>query len=179
MQTFTLNYHKNSMLLLSMLFIPISYSGLTLAVLLKLQPLVAEWIIFLIIVLSFLLMILLLRWVVYSQVKVQCKVSLDDKGISFRLQKNSFLYRYVDFYSGWENVNNISEIFCSRTGNYFYRLTFKNPFFSANFSAIKNGETEADKFFSELNYYKETYGLFYPQSKIKSKSKQNAWIGMS
>jgi hypothetical protein len=179
MQTFTLNYHKNSMLLLSMLCIPILYSGLTLAILLKLQPSIADWLIFVIIASSLLMMILLLRWVIYSQIMVQSKVSINDKGISFKLQKNSFLYRYVDFYSGWENVNNISEIFCSRTGNYFYRITFKNPFFSANFSAIKNGEAEAEKFFSELDYYKETYGLFLPKSKIKSKAAHNTWAGMS
>jgi len=168
MQTFYLNYHKNSTLLFCMVSAPISIAGLTLAVLLNLPHTVSQYVFISIIIASFLLMIILLKWLINTKIIINAEISLNHKGLHFKLKKDTFFYQTKDFFSGWENVDNVEEIFCSKTGKYFYKIKFTNPNFIANFSAIGDDQYEADRFYTELTYYQETYSTSQPKLKTSA-----------
>ncbi|ARS42152.1 hypothetical protein CA265_21830 [Sphingobacteriaceae bacterium GW460-11-11-14-LB5] len=104
-------------------------------------------------------MALLLLWITKTQIFVHSKILISEKGISFKLKSTSFLYRRTEFFSGWENVSSVTEMFDNHNGGYFYQIAFKNPDFVTNFSPLKNHEIEADRFFSELQYYQESYNI--------------------
>ncbi|MFC3561461.1 hypothetical protein [Pedobacter jamesrossensis] len=173
MQNFNLNYHKNSILLTSMVAVPLIIAGSALMVLLSLPLGLSEFVYITIIAISFIFMITFLRWLINNFIIVPCKATISQEGIFFSLKKRSFLYKTNEFFSAWENVSSISEIFCSKTGRNFHRITFINPKITANFSAIKYTESDADKFFNDLNYYKETF--LADNSKIRTNNFQN-WI---
>ena len=176
MQTFNLNYHKNSTLLFSMFLVPITIAAVALLVLLNLSPLFSEYFIISAIAFSLILMVLVLRWIINNKIIIPTEVNLSHEGLFFKLKKTSFLYHTTVFFAGWENVKNISEIFCSKTGKYFYRITFSNPDFTANFSANKNYEDEAEKFFTDLTYYQDAYSIVQPK---KQKRNSNNWVHAS
>ncbi|RYD80928.1 MAG: hypothetical protein EOP55_00755 [Sphingobacteriales bacterium] len=176
MQTYNLNYHKNSTLLFFMFLVPISLAATTLFILLNISEPLSEYFFILVIAASLLLMVLLLRWVVYNKIIIPTKVELNPDGIFFELKKTSFLYNTTSFFASWQHVENISEIFCSKTGKYFYRITFSNPNFTANFSAWKNHEDEAEKFFNDVRYYRDAYSLVRP--KMQEENRQS-WAHLS
>jgi hypothetical protein len=104
-------------------------------------------------------MALILLWITRTQIFVRSKVLINEKGISFKLKSTSFFYRRTNFFCAWENVTSVTEMFDNHNGGYFYQVAFNNPDFVANFSPLKNHETEADRFFSELQYYQESYNI--------------------
>lgn len=118
-------------------------------------------------------MVTILRWLINNVIIVPCLATINHEGIFFTLEKKSLLYKTNEFFSGWENVTSISEIFCSKTGRNFHRITFNNPTITANFSAIRYNELEADKFFNDLSYYQDTYMIAHPK---KQKKVYQNWI---
>lgn len=171
MQTFNLNYHKNTILLISMIAVPMVIAGLTLSILLALPSRLPEFVFIAIIVISVLFMVAILRWLINKVIIVPCQTTISHEGIFFALEKKSFLYRTNEFFSGWENVTSISEIFCSKTGRNFHRITFSNPTITANFSAIRYNELEADKFFTDLSYYQDTYMIAHLKNRKRVSQK--------
>lgn len=167
MQTFNLNYHKNIILLVSMIAVPIGVAAIALFILLNLPADLGELVFITIIAISFLCMVAILRWLINNLIIIPCLATISHEGIFFTLKKKSFLYKTNEFFSGWENVTGISEIFCSKTGRNFHRITFKNPNITANFSAIKHNELEADKFFSGLSYYQDAYMITHSKEHYK------------
>lgn len=167
MQTFNLNYHKNTILLISMIAVPVLIAGVTLLILLSLPSHLPEFVFITIIIISVLIMVATLRWLINNVIIVPCQATISHEGIFFTLEKKSLLYQTKEFFSGWENVTSISEIFCSKTGRNFHRITFSNPSITANFSAIKYNELEADKFFNDLSYYQDTYMITHPKTQKK------------
>ncbi|WP_343522779.1 hypothetical protein [Pedobacter sp.] len=159
MYPYKLKYHKNSVLLIAMVGIPVLFISLMLYCLFSLPSSLSETSTLLFVSLSIILMALFLLWITKTQIFVLSKISISEKGISFKLRKTSFLYRRTDFFSEWENVTSVIEMFDNHNGGYFYQITFKNPAFVANFSALKNHETAAERFFSELKYYQESYNI--------------------
>ena len=173
MQSFQLNYHKNTTLLVFMLAVPAAIAAVTLLVLLNLSTQLSEYVFISIMATSLLLMTTVLRWLINQKIIISADISLSHEGLFFKLNKPTFIYQTKDFFATWKNVKNVSEIFCSKTGMYFYRINFIDPYFTANFSAIKNEREEAEKFFSELTYYHESY------SKVAKKSRQVSPDGLS
>ncbi|WP_316830265.1 hypothetical protein [Pedobacter aquatilis] len=155
MRNFTLNYHKNLLLLAVMITIPLVGAMLLLAILLFLPKASFGIINISAIALSIILVATALYWMIDKQIFVPCEVLLSKNGINFKLGKKSIFYNQYDFFFEWENVRGISEVFCSATGKYFYRIKFTNPNITADFSPQNNKETEADAFFSELDSFKE------------------------
>lgn len=156
-----------------MVAVPIAVAGTSLLVLLNLPNNLPQLVFISIIVTSVLLMVAILKWLINAIIIVHCQATLTHEGIFFTLKKKSFLYRTKEFFSGWENVTSIAEIFCSKTGRNFHRITFKNPNITANFSAMKYREVEADKFFRDLNYYQDTYMIIQPK---KEKKNPQLWV---
>jgi hypothetical protein len=159
MHPYKLKYHKNSVLLIAMVGIPMFFISLMLYCLFSLPTSLSELSTLVLVSLSIISMALILLWVTKTQIFVRSKVLISEKGISFKLKKTSFLYRRRDFFCGWEHVTSVTEMFDNHNGGYFYQIAFNNPDFVANFSPLKNHETEADRFFSELQYYQESYNI--------------------
>lgn len=159
MHPYKLKYHKNSVLLIAMVGIPMFFISLMLYCLFSLPSSLSETSTLIFVSLSIILMALLLLWITKTQIFVHSKILISEKGISFKLKSTSFLYRRTEFFSGWENVTSVTEMFDNHNGGYFYQIAFKNPGFVANFSPLKNHEIEADRFFSELQYYQESCNI--------------------
>jgi len=159
MYPYKLKYHKNSVLLIAMVGIPVFFITLMLYCLFSLPTSLSEISTLVLVSLSIISMALILLWVTRTQIFVQSKVLISEKGISFKLKSTSFLYRRTDFFCGWENVTSVTEMFDNHNGGYFYQIAFNNPDFVVNFSPLKNHESEADRFFSELQYYQDSYNI--------------------
>jgi len=159
MHSYKLKYHKNSVLLIAMIGIPVFFISLMLYCLFSLPTSLSELSTLVLVSLSIISMALILLWVTRTQIFVHSKVLISEKGISFKLKSTSFLYRRTDFFCGWENISRVTEMFDNHNGGYFYQISFSHPDFVANFSPLKNHETEADRFFSELQYYQESYHI--------------------
>jgi len=157
MKNLILNYHKNMLLLFFIIAIPFLGAFLLLLALLSLSKESFGLINVILIISSILIMALALYWSINKEINIPCKVEINANGISYKFLKKSLFYRNKDFFSGWENVIGISEIFCSMTGKYFYRLKFQNPHTIVNFSPVHEKDAEADYLFSELEYYRSAY----------------------
>ena len=159
MHPYKLKYHKNSVLLIAMVGIPVFFISLMLYCLFSLPTSLSELSTLILVSLSIISMALILLWITKTQIFVRCKVLISEKGISFKLKSTSFLYRRTDFFCGWEHITSVTEMFDNHNGGYFYQIAFNNPDFVANFSPLKNHESEADRFFSELQYYQDSYNI--------------------
>jgi len=159
MHPYKLKYHKNSVLLIAMVGIPVFIISLMLYCLFSLPTSLSELSTLILVSLSIISMALALLWVTKTQIFVHSTVLINEDGISFKLKSTSFLYRRTDFFCGWEHVTRVTKMFDNNNGGYFYQIAFNNPDFVANFSPLKNHETEADRFFSELQYYQESYNI--------------------
>ncbi|WP_293311334.1 hypothetical protein [Pedobacter sp. UBA5917] len=100
-----------------------------------------------------------LLWITRTQIFVSGKVQINEKGIRFKLKSTSFLYRRTNFFCHWDNVIGVTEMFDNHNGGYFYKVAFKNPNFVAYFSPLKKHEKDAERFFTELQFYKESYNI--------------------
>jgi hypothetical protein len=175
MLPYRLLYSKNSVLILAMILIPILGVGVMFGILLNLPKDLPDWIIYSLIVFFLIILVIFLLIIIKKWLNVPCQAFANENGISFKFEKRNFFYKYNDFFSGWENVTNISDTAYNEQGN-FYQITFKNPSFTANFSAIKTHEENAEKFFNELTYYQDLYNLSHPKTPISSKSfYENTW----
>lgn len=178
MLPYRLLYSKNSVLILAMILIPIFGVGLMFAILLNLTKDLPDWTIFSFIIFFLFVLVISLLYIIKKWLNVACNTFVNESGISFKFEKKNFFYKYNDFFSGWENVTNIAETAYNEQGN-FYQITFKNPSFTANFSAIKAEEEHAQKFFNELTYYQDLYNLSHPKTQISSKSfYESTWARM-
>ncbi|WP_316769555.1 hypothetical protein [Pedobacter frigiditerrae] len=178
MLPYRLLYSKNTVLILAMVLIPISGMGVMFAILLNLPKDLPDLIIYILIVFFLIILVLSLLLIIKKYLNIPCKTFVDETGISFKFEQKNVFYKYNDFFSGWENVTNISDTAYNEQGN-FYQITFKNPSFTANFSAIKGEEENAEKFFDELTYYQDLYNLSNPNTLISSKSfYESTWARM-
>lgn len=178
MLPYRLLYSKNSVLIMAMILIPIFGVGLMFAILLNLPKDLPDWTIFSFIIFFLFVLVVSLLYIIKKWLNVPCNTFVNETGISFKFEKKNFFYKYNDFFSGWENVTNISETAYNEQGN-FYQITFKNPSFTANFSAIKAKEEHAEKFFNELTYYQDLYNLSHPKTQISSKTfYESLWARM-
>ena len=157
MKSFNLKYHKSSVLLKTLLAIFASSAVAMLIILLNLPNTLSVGLIVPFITISLLIIFGVFKWITGTYIFVPCTTAISEKGISFKIEKASFLYHQKEFSSGWDNITHISEKFDNNNAEYFYQVTFKNPYFKANFSARENGFDEAEKFFAELRFYKETH----------------------
>lgn len=119
------------------------------------------------IVATIFLMAMVLYWAINKEINIPCKVEIHEKGIGYKFLKKSLFYQRRDFYSGWENVTGISEVFCNATGKYFFRLKFRNPNTTVNFSPVKDREAEADYLFSALDYYQNAFQIGAAKGTLK------------
>ncbi|TCD11665.1 hypothetical protein EZ449_05255 [Pedobacter frigidisoli] len=159
MKSYQLKYHKNSVLLIAMLVIPFFFISLLFYILFSLPTSISELSILALVLSSIASVFLLLFWVKETQIFVTAKIIINNEGIAFELKKSSLFYWRTSFFSGWERVSNITEMFDNHNGGYFYQITFKNPAFTVNFSPLKNHQLEAEHFFAELQYYQENFNL--------------------
>lgn len=159
MKSYALKYHKNNVLLIAIFGIPIFFVSLMFYSLFSLPTSISEISILILASLSIIFVSLLLIWIKNNQIFVSTKVFVNETGISYNLSRSSFFYRRTDFFSGWEKVSSITEMFDNHNGGYFYQITFKDPNFTANFSPLKNQELEAENFFAELQFYQENFNL--------------------
>jgi hypothetical protein len=169
METFRLLYNKTNVIILAIVAIPIVSVGLLFACLFNLPRNSPDWLVIGIICVYLVLLVLGVLYGINKKASIPCKVTVNEKGVGFEFEKSSFLYKIDKFFSGWENITNISENFYDGEAN-FYRITFNNPSFTANFSAIKGEEAGAEKFYSELAYYQELYNLNHQEAPIRSKN---------
>jgi len=146
---------------------PILGMGILFALLFNLPKDLQDWIIYGIIFSFLILIVVVLLLVIKKWLTVPCKTFVNENGISFKFEKKNFFYKYNDFFSGWENVTNISDTTYNEQGS-FYQISFKNPTFTANFNAIKGEEENAEKFFDELTYYQDLYNLSHTNTPISS-----------
>ena len=173
MKNLILNYHKNILLLCFIIAITLLGTLLLLITLLSLPKESFGILTVSSIVTSIFLMAIVLYWAINKEINIPCKVDVNENGIGYRFLKRSLFYQRKDFYSGWENVIGISEIFCNATGKYFYRLKFKNPNITVNLSPIREKDAEADYLFSELEYYQNTYLIGEAKKNYHKRSAQN------
>lgn len=159
MQSYKLKYHKNSLLLISMIVFPVMCAGVMFAFLSSLPQSLPEWAMLTLVCSSIGIMIAFSFWMINTQLIVKCAVKIDERGINLKISKSSLFYKQKDFFAGWENVNQITEKFDGRNGSYYYQIAFKTPSFKANFNALNRGEEQAEKFYTELRYFQETYNL--------------------
>ncbi|TCC93449.1 hypothetical protein EZ428_01375 [Pedobacter frigiditerrae] len=152
-----------------MILIPTFGMDIMFVILLNLPKDLPDWIIYGLIVFFLIVLVVSLLLMIKKWLNVPCKTFVNESGISFKFEKKNFFYKYNTFFSGWENVTNISDTAYNEQGN-FYQITFKNPSFTANFSAIKTEEEDAEKFFNELTYYQDLYNLSHPKIPISSKN---------
>ncbi len=169
MKLFRLSYNKTNVIILATVVIPVLSIGLLFTFLFSLPKHTPDWIIISIICISLILMAGAVLYFVTKKAVIPCKITVNDYGVSFKLEHSSFIYKRDDFYSSWENITNVSENDYNGEAN-FYRITFKNPSFTANFSAIKGEEAEAEEFYSELVYYQELYNLNHQEAPIQSRN---------
>lgn len=172
MKNHTLNYHKNSLLLVVMISIPLLGALLLLLTLLSIPKDFFGIINIGLIISSVVLMAGILYWAINKEINIPCSVVVNDKGIGYKFLKRSLFYKTKDFYAGWENVTGISEVFCAATGKYFYRLKFQNPQITVNLSPSKNNESEAEAVFSELDYYQDTFSIPQAKGYVRKQSAQ-------
>ncbi len=161
MHSYKLKYHKNSVLLIAMVAIPAIFISLMLYCLFNLPTSLSELSTLFLVATAMISMALFLLWITRTQIFVHSTVLINENGISIKLKSTSFLYRRTDFFCSWENVTSVTEMFDNFNGGYFYQIAFNNPDFVANFSPLKNHETEADRFFSALQYYQENYQMVH------------------
>lgn len=159
MHPYKLKYHKNSVLLIAMVGIPIFFISLLVYCLFSLPQSLSEFSTLMLVSLSIITMALIVLWITKTQIFVRSKVHIDENGIRFKLKSTSLLYRRTEYFSGWENISRVTEMFDNHNGGYFYQIAFKNPSFIANFSPLKNHEAEAERFFLELQHYQENYNI--------------------
>ncbi|SDC96418.1 hypothetical protein SAMN04488024_103469 [Pedobacter soli] len=157
MRAYKLKYHKNRVLLIAMAGIPLLFISFLLFFFFKVPALLPESYTLIFVSLYLIIMALIIMWITRTQIFVHCKVSMDENGISFKLKNGSILYRKTDFFSNWENISQVTEMFDNYNGGYFYQIVFNNPNFTANFSPLKNQEEDAERFFSKLRYYQKNY----------------------
>jgi len=150
-----------------MVGIPLAFLPCLFYFLFSLSSLFSTPLLLTIVSISIILLTLFLLWIKNTQVYVSTTVSLSNKGITFKLNR-SFLYSLSEFSTHWDNVENIKEVFDNNEGTHLYQIKFKNPTFTANFSALNNHELEAEKFFSELQYYQETFILDHLRYQVKT-----------
>lgn len=178
MQCYKLKYHKNSLLLISMIGFPIVCAAVMFAFLSSLPQSLPEWAMFGIVCSSLIIMVTFLLWLINTQLIVKCAVKINDKGINLKINQSGLFYKQKDFFTDWKNVNHITEKFDGRNGNYYYQISFKNPSFKANFNAINHEEAEAEKFYTELRYFQEIYN-FQKLPKFHSRDyAENTWAGV-
>ena len=170
MERYKLLYNKTSVILIAVLGMSLVYMFLFLGGLFYLAKNTPDWIIWAIIFSGLIFMIFSIVWVLTKQLTTPCTVTMNENGISFELEKRNLFYRLNSHFSGWENVDNISETLGNGSGNFFYQVKFKNPNFTANFSPIKTEEADAEKFFATLSYYQDSYNLSHALKPINSKS---------
>lgn len=168
MKKCVLNYHKNNLLLAAMVLIPIAGAAILLQILLYIASASSGVVNILIITTFIILTAFILYWIINKQIIIPCEITLTKNGFNFRLLKKSILYSTQDFFSTWENVAGISEVFCTFTGKYFYKIKFSNPEITANFSPQKNEEAEADCLFSAFDDYHIRF------SKTQSKNQKDS-----
>ncbi|MBC6110735.1 hypothetical protein ACFOG5_16865 [Pedobacter fastidiosus] len=176
MQSYKLKYHKNSLLLITMIGFPIVCATIMFAFLSNLPQSLPEWAMLIMVCSSLVLMVAFLFWMINTQLIVRCAVKVNDKGINLKIDQPSLFYKPKDFFAGWENVNHITEKFDGRNGSYYYQVSFKNPSFNANFNALNGGEEEAEKFYTELRYFQETYSLNKLPKQRKQEYSPNIWV---
>ena len=117
-------------------------------------------------ILFFLLgMILVLIWIIRSQIFVNCQAEIDTEGIRFSIENDSFFYDRKSFYITWENVHAIEEKFSNQNGSYYYSVGFGKPRFTVNFSIDEKFEEDAEAFFKQLRFYQDN-----PKSKLQVRS---------
>jgi hypothetical protein len=133
------------------------------------QKTTPDWAIITIIVIFLVLMAGSVVLIATKQLTVPCKMTVTSFGISYEFERRNIFYRRNNFFSGWENVTNISENINNGQEN-FYRITFTNPAFTINLSPIKGKSEQAEAFFEELTYYQEQYNLSHIGAPIKSKN---------
>ena len=158
MHSYKLKFHKSNVLMIVMIGIPVIFLSFLFYFLFSLSSLFSTPLLLTIVSVSIIVLTLILLWIKNTQIFVSTTVSISNKGIGFKLHK-SFLYSLSDFFSEWDNVESITEMFDNNEGIHVYKIQFKNPRFVANFSALNNHELEAEKFFSELQYYQENFIL--------------------
>ncbi|RQO78503.1 hypothetical protein DBR40_06040 [Pedobacter sp. KBW01] len=159
MHIYKLKYHKNNVMLIAMIGFPVLFISLVMYCIFGLFTSLSEGMMLMLVSLSIISMALMLFWVAKTQVFVNSKVLIGDDGIGFKLKSTSLLYRRTDFFSGWENVSRVTEMFDNNNGGYYYQIEFKNPHFVANFNPVRDLEAEADRFFSGLEHYQENYHI--------------------
>lgn len=159
MHSYELKYHKNNVMLIAMIGFPVLFISLVLYCLFGLLTSLSESTTLILISSSIILMALVSVWISKTQIFVHSKVLISEDGIGFKLKSTCLLYRRTDFFAGWDNVTRVTEMLDNQNGGYFYQIEFKNPNFVANFNPLKDLEAEADRFFSELQYYQENYGI--------------------
>lgn len=172
MKNLILNYHKNILLLCFTIAIPLLGTSLLLITLLSFPKESFGVLTISSIVISTFLMALILYWAINKEINIPCQVEINEKGIGYKFLRRSLFYRHKDFYAGWENVTGISEVFCSATGKYFYRLKFQKPNTIVNFSPFKEKDDAADYLFSELDYYQNTFLIGPAKVTLKKQASQ-------
>jgi len=159
MHAYKLKYHKNNVMLIAMIGFPLLFISLVMYCIFGLFTSLSEGMMLMLVSLSIISMALMLFWVAKSQIFVHSQVLIGEDGIGFKLKSTSLLYRRTDFFSGWENVSRVTEMFDNNNGGYYYQIEFKSPNFVANFNPAKDLEAEADRFFAELEHYQENYHI--------------------
>lgn len=159
MHAYKLKYHKNNVMLIAMIGFPLIFISLVMYCIFGLFTSLSEGTMLMLVSLSIISMALMLFWVAKTQIFVHSQVLIGADGIGFKLKSTSLLYRRTDFFSGWENVSRVTEMFDNNNGGYYYQIEFKSPNFVANFNPVKDLEAEADRFFSELEHYQENYHI--------------------
>ena len=159
MHSYELKYHKNNVMLIAMIGFPVLFISLVLYCLFGLLTSLSEGTTLILVSLSIISMALMSFWVTKTQIFVHSTVLISEDGIGFKLKSTCLLYRRTDFFAGWDNVTQVTEMFDNHNGGYFYQIEFKTPNFVANFNPMKDLEAEADRFFSELQHYQENYTI--------------------
>lgn len=169
MKSYQLLFNKTNVLVLLIAGLPILEMALLFIFLFSLPKTTPDWIIIAIIVISLVLMAGSVILFATKQLTVPCKMTVNHFGISYEFERRNIFYRRNSFFSGWENVTNISENFNSGQDN-FYRIAFKSPSFTINLSPIKGETEQAEAFFHELTYYQEQYNLSHLSTPIQSRN---------
>lgn len=123
MKTYRLQFNKNNVIILTLVAVPLIGMAALFVLLFSLPTTTPDWIIITIISIFLVLMSGLVVFIAVRYLTIPCRLTLEESGLHYEFERKSLFYRRNSFFSGWENVTNISENFNNGQGS-FYRISF-------------------------------------------------------
>lgn len=157
MQTFKLQLQRPNLIVWTFILVPLVGVALLLLLLLNLPFHLTDW---MILIGSFVfmgLMIAITLWLITKKLSVPCAITVDEKGLRYVLLKSTFFSGRKEFFSTWDNIDNISENLNTQKNMNFYLVRFKEPSFTISLDCSKEHEAEGVAFYKLLIFYTNLY----------------------